>query len=585
MATVPKVSADSVSFTAYTNTHPSPLTGGNPRLSSWGNLQGGAQFNAVTLDVPIAVPKSGWSATSTTTNVMATINKGPQDFPPGYSWQGAGLLFPAMPDPGGTNAMYPIAVMSNRAWFAKDYSGSIYYQVSEDLSAEFGTPANYTPSVSSRFGPYSPSFTYNANALTFTTANCGFIPTASGGYMLQTLNVAGTSITFLATVATAGGAPTFQKAFSEKLITRASSAVASTGVLATYPYMSGAQQRYLSLVLVDTGTAVTLKKVDWAPTAITNTVFDSVSTALTLSDAADNAVVTATDTNYTLGSYNSINTTEGAFTSFWGFSSAKYYQFNSTFTAYREIIPTGTVPLTEGLVTIDSSGFLVFAGYNSFNFLYLSASTSPSPTYYYPKVRAWGFSQDDHDNFVLRLGNTETLVYDAVSQQWSVWDSGVGTPWRANYGVNWQGLSKANIDAGVASDVIVGDDTTGTLWSLDPDQSYDDQASGTDTDPITTTVTTGYPRRGSTSIRNNRVFLALRTGDEAGSVELFTSDDGGETYQSQGVVALNAGEYNQEVVWRSLGKITYPGRVFRFDDDGSSVRLDGVDTDLDDEDV
>ncbi len=38
-----------------------------------------------------------------------------------------------------------------------------------------------------------------------------------------------------------------------------------------------------------------------------------------------------------------------------------------------------------------------------------------------PKLRAWTFSLDGHDFYVLRLGDTETLVYDLTSEQWVDW--------------------------------------------------------------------------------------------------------------------------------------------------------------------
>ena len=35
-----------------------------------------------------------------------------------------------------------------------------------------------------------------------------------------------------------------------------------------------------------------------------------------------------------------------------------------------------------------------------------------------PKLRVWTFSLDGHDFYVLRLGDSETLVYDLYSEQW-----------------------------------------------------------------------------------------------------------------------------------------------------------------------
>ena len=53
-----------------------------------------------------------------------------------------------------------------------------------------------------------------------------------------------------------------------------------------------------------------------------------------------------------------------------------------------------------------------------------------------PRVRAWTFTIDGHDFYVLRLGNDETLVYDVYSEQWYVWGSSDTPLWRAYNGTN-----------------------------------------------------------------------------------------------------------------------------------------------------
>jgi hypothetical protein len=40
-----------------------------------------------------------------------------------------------------------------------------------------------------------------------------------------------------------------------------------------------------------------------------------------------------------------------------------------------------------------------------------------------PKLRAWTFTLDGHDFYVLRLGMDLTLVYDVYSEQWMDWDA------------------------------------------------------------------------------------------------------------------------------------------------------------------
>ena len=88
-----------------------------------------------------------------------------------------------------------------------------------------------------------------------------------------------------------------------------------------------------------------------------------------------------------------------------------------------------------------------------------------------PQARVWTFSLDGHDFYVLRLGDSETLVYDLYSEQWVDWANFQKEFWRANNGQNWAGASKLAYTYG--SDVVVGDDTYGLLWFLDPEQPYD----------------------------------------------------------------------------------------------------------------
>jgi hypothetical protein len=88
-----------------------------------------------------------------------------------------------------------------------------------------------------------------------------------------------------------------------------------------------------------------------------------------------------------------------------------------------------------------------------------------------PKLRAWTFSLDGHDYYVLRLGDSLTLVYDVYSEQWMDWDAFGEIFWPVNIGFNWvggQGVTDAAGDT-FGSNVLVGDDTYPlALWFLDP---------------------------------------------------------------------------------------------------------------------
>lgn len=197
-----------------------------------------------------------------------------------------------------------------------------------------------------------------------------------------------------------------------------------------------------------------------------------------------------------------------------------------------------------------------------------------------PKVRAWTFTLDGHDFYVLRLGDGSTLVYDVYSEQWVDWSSPDYDFWRPNTGMNW--LGGQLFAGGFGSDVVVGDDVHGLLYFLDPKQPFDQ----TPLDYVE--VQERYFERitmGQVPIRGREVmpcFAAWLTTDMGApaylgaGVTLYTSDDGGETFDDHGLVTVTPGEFNPELSWYSLGQIGAPGRLFKIVDDGAIVRIDGM---------
>lgn len=198
-----------------------------------------------------------------------------------------------------------------------------------------------------------------------------------------------------------------------------------------------------------------------------------------------------------------------------------------------------------------------------------------------PRVRAWTFTQDGHDFYVLRLGNAETLVYDTHSQEWSIYGSGTGDPWRAYTGRNWQG------GRGLAlpwSDVVVGDDGTGAIYFLSPDDDNDDDAIlGEDTPRPFRRRLTGQivvkPGYISAPCFGVQLFGSIGSGVETLNINLAVSDDRGFTYDDMGDIALDPLDYNARANWLSLGSMVAPGRLFRITDDGALKRLDALEMD------
>lgn len=197
------------------------------------------------------------------------------------------------------------------------------------------------------------------------------------------------------------------------------------------------------------------------------------------------------------------------------------------------------------------------------------------------RIRAWTFSLDGHDFYVLRLGETETLVLDVTTGQWSSWDGGDTSFWRPQVGMNWIGMDKTSFDNGANSEAVCGDDTYGILWVLNPDQGYDEHPTeGEDDVAYTRQVVGGLPMRMRDTQPVGAVYLTASVGEPqltGATITLRTSDDSGRNWTTHGTITSTAGDYDQEFVWRSLGRIKAPGRLFEISDNGASVRLDGLD--------
>ncbi len=197
-----------------------------------------------------------------------------------------------------------------------------------------------------------------------------------------------------------------------------------------------------------------------------------------------------------------------------------------------------------------------------------------------PKLRAWTYTLDGHDYYILRLGDFKTLVFDLTTKQWSWFASKDSLRWRANTGFNWR--SAGSNPHFYGSNVVVGDDTFGLIWVLDPLFGLD-ESTQENSDPITfDRVATGQmTQRDRTTTPVYSVYLTCSFGDPAltaNTVTLEYSDDQGHTYVAadEPMVAVKD-DYDQEFSWMSLGLVKAPGRLFRITDNGSFARIDELD--------
>lgn len=180
-------------------------------------------------------------------------------------------------------------------------------------------------------------------------------------------------------------------------------------------------------------------------------------------------------------------------------------------------------------------------------------------------LRAWPFTQDDHDFWVLQLGDVGTLIYDKLTGQWAQWKSPSFAYWRGNDGVQWEGWN------------ICCDSESGKLWIIDPEGRLDDE-----TTPITSVITGGINTRMRKFIPNYMAELTVSegqppTGIDEGDVgiTLRVSDDQGLTYISHGEVAGQGLSEDATIRWYGLGIIPPSGRVFEITDTGYARRIDG----------
>lgn len=204
--------------------------------------------------------------------------------------------------------------------------------------------------------------------------------------------------------------------------------------------------------------------------------------------------------------------------------------------------------------------------------LYNDADTVDIPN------NAWGFTFDGHPFYVLSLESQGTFVYDIATQQWSEWKTEGYNGWNMRNGTTWRG----NVVAGAIAEP--------TVWRIDANVTLDEGWRN-----ITRIVTGGYPMRARNSVGNYALSVAADVGytlteDSQGetyddsTIRLRFSDDNGVTWYDAGTLAIPAGEYKQELAWRSLGRITAPGRVFELTDVGGLVRIDDVDVAIEGED-
>lgn len=179
------------------------------------------------------------------------------------------------------------------------------------------------------------------------------------------------------------------------------------------------------------------------------------------------------------------------------------------------------------------------------------------------RMRAWTFTQDDHDFYGLNLGEVETLVFDKTTKQWCQWKSPSYNYMRIADAVAWEGYN------------VACDPLSGKIWKIDPEGRLDEG-----TTPITSIVTGGLTERFRTMVPCFMAELAVSEGAPPSGVgageatfQLRTYD--GIDWINHGTVDSTAVGDGITVRWYGLGLMGPPFKLFEITDTGYARRIDG----------
>jgi hypothetical protein len=195
------------------------------------------------------------------------------------------------------------------------------------------------------------------------------------------------------------------------------------------------------------------------------------------------------------------------------------------------------------------------------------------------RLRAWTFTQDDHDFYVLGLGSAGTLVLDLLTNQWSMWSTEGRDNWRTSTGIDWDNYN------------IAGDLDEGIIWNIaaqgvditDPGRTDDFSSDPSERRPIISVIRGLLPIRLRNSLGCYRAVLSVSEGAPVAAgvgITLRTSDDFARSWHNHGTLLLDDPNANYDIQWSSLGQIVAPGRIFEIEDTGYAVRIDALDVDL-----
>lgn len=174
-------------------------------------------------------------------------------------------------------------------------------------------------------------------------------------------------------------------------------------------------------------------------------------------------------------------------------------------------------------------------------------------------ARAWSFSWDGHEFYVLHLGDTGTFVYDATTQFWSQWVTTSYPTWNAERGVVWRGR------------VLAADRDSGEIREVSFDTFLDDAFRDTEHK-----VSFLLSVRGRTSSSVHSLRAVIAPVDEPVDMSLQWTADQGLTYTNPISLTVPPNSGSADIAWRALGNMRTPGRVFTISDTNGPVRISDI---------
>ena len=179
-------------------------------------------------------------------------------------------------------------------------------------------------------------------------------------------------------------------------------------------------------------------------------------------------------------------------------------------------------------------------------------------------MRAWTFTQDDHDFYGINLGEAETIVFDKLTAQWCQWKSPSYAYWRVADCVAWEGYN------------LGCDPLSGKIWKIDPTGRLD-----YGTTPIESQVSGMLTERFRKHVPIYMAEVALSegeppTGVDAGDVGIQLRTWDGFSWTDHGTVPSTDLGDDITVRFYGLGLMKSPGTVFEITDTGYSRRIDGL---------